>query len=276
MPRETEGTLADAMTRLRQTRDFILDLDGTVYLTDTLLPGALEFLEYLRKAGRRCVFITNNSSKTAEEYVEKLRRLRIQAALDNVYTSTDATLAWLSKQEGRKAYAIGTPSFVEKVRAAGYEITDERPDWVVLGFDTMITYDKIKRAAKALREGARFVATHPDATCPTAEGPVPDTGSFVRLFESATGKSPVICGKPYPAMVEGALARIGGRPERAAIIGDRLYTDMAMGRAAGILAVLVLTGETKRADIDKAPEAHRPDIVFEDLRSALVAMMSGA
>lgn len=262
----------DALVRLRATQSFILDLDGTVYLSDTLLPGAIEFLEHLRRTGRRYVFITNNSSKTIEEYVEKLRRLGIDASIDNVYTSADATLAWLARQEGRRVYAVGTPSFVEKVRASGYEITDDRPDWVMLGFDTGITYDKIRRAARALRLGARFVATHPDINCPTADGPIPDTGSFIKLFEAATGKSPVICGKPYPTMVEGALTRIGGRPEQAAIIGDRLYTDVAMGRAAGILAVLVLSGETNRADMDKAPEEHRPEIVFDNLARVLEAL----
>jgi HAD superfamily hydrolase (TIGR01457 family) len=260
------------MRRLKEAETFILDLDGTVYLSETLLPGAREFLEHLVRAGKRYVFITNNSSKTAEEYVTKLTRLGLRATIENVYTSLDATLAWLARQEGRRAYAVGTASFVEKIRAAGYEITDERPDWVVLGFDTTITYDKIRRAAKALRGGARFVATHPDINCPTAEGPVPDTGAFIKLFEAATGKSPVICGKPYAAMVEGALGRLGGSAERAAIIGDRLYTDMAMGRAAGILAVLVLSGETRREDIGRAPEEHRPDLVFQDLAGALEAL----
>ena len=262
----------DASKRLLETETFILDLDGTVYLSDTLLPGAREFIEFLAQSRRRYVFITNNSSRTAAEYVGKLNRLGLAATADNVYTSLDATLAWLRNQTGRRVFPLGTPSLVAEVRAAGYDITDEAPDWVLLGFDTAITYDKIKRAARALRGGARFVATHPDVTCPTAEGPVPDTGAFIKLFEAAAGKSPFICGKPYPPMMKGALARLGGRPERSAIIGDRLYTDMAMGREAGILAVLVLSGETNREDIARAPEAHRPELVFENLAGVLAAM----
>lgn len=264
--------MSNQLTRLRNTSTFILDLDGTVYLSNTLLPGAREFLEYLKSSGRRYVFITNNSSRTAEEYVEKLTRLGISATLDNVYTSLDATLAWLAKQEGRKVFAVGTPSFVAKVAASGYEIVDHDPDWVLLGFDTTITYEKIRLAAKALMGRARFVATHPDITCPTADGSVPDTGSFIKLFEAATGKSPIICGKPFPAMVEGALGRLGGLPETAAIIGDRLYTDMAMGRASGILAVLVLSGETKRPDVATAPPEHKPDLVFDNLAGVLAAL----
>ncbi len=265
--------MSDPLDRLRATETFILDLDGTVYLTATLLPGALDFLAYLKSSGRRFVFITNNSSRTAAEYVEKLSRLGIDASLDNVYTSLDATLAWLAKQPGERVYPLGVPSLVEAVRAAGYEITERDPDWVLLGFDTTITYDKIRTAARALLGGARFVATHPDLTCPTDRGPVPDTGSFIRLFEAATGKSPVICGKPYPSMVEGALSKLGGACERAAIIGDRLYTDMAMGRASGALAVLVLSGETRAEDVPKAPAEHQPDLVFDNLAAVLAALM---
>jgi len=261
-----------ALARLGAAESFILDLDGTVYLSDTLLPGAREFVEYLRESGKRFVFITNNSSRTPEEYVGKLTRLGLPAALDNVYTSLDATLAWLARRKGRRLFPLGTPAFVEKVRAAGYEITGESPDWVLLGFDTTIDYDKIRRAARAILAGARFVATHGDFVCPTAEGPVPDAGSFIRLFEAATGKSPVICGKPYPTMIDGALSKLGRPRETAAIIGDRLYTDMAMGRAAGILAVLVLSGETRRADVAKAPKEHQPDVIFENLAGVLSAL----
>ena len=232
------------LARLARTRTFILDLDGTVYLSSTLLPGALDFLAALERTGRRHVFITNNSSRTAVEYVAKLGGLGIRASRDNIYTSLDATLAWLSKQEGRRVYALGVPSLIEEVRAAGYEITDDRPDWVLLGFDMTLDYDKICRAARAIRLGARFVATHADLVCPTADGPIPDAGAMIKMFEAATGKSPVVCGKPEAPMVEGALARLAGRPEEAAIIGDRLYTDIAMGNATGILSILVLSGDT--------------------------------
>jgi len=257
------------LKRLCETETFVLDLDGTMYLSDVLLPGAREFIAYLGATGKRFVFITNNSSKTAKEYVEKLTRLGIPATLENVYTSLDATIAWLVRQEGRRVYALGTASFTKQLEQAGFTITDNRPDWVLLGYDTTIDYEKIRRAARVIRAGARFVATHPDINCPTSDGPVPDAGAFIRLFEAATGKSPVICGKPYPSMVEGALGRLGGKPERAAIVGDRLYTDMAMGRAAGILAVLVLSGETHEADIAHAPEDHRPHLVFENLAGVL-------
>ncbi|MHC4714616.1 MAG: HAD-IIA family hydrolase [Planctomycetota bacterium] len=210
---------SDVLARLRAAREFIIDLDGTVYLSDALIDGSKGFIDYLGESGRRYVFITNNSSRTAEEYVVKLTRLGIHVALENIYTSLDATLAWLSKQPGRRVLPLGTDTFVEKVRSTGYEIVREDPDWVLLGFDTTLTYEKIRAAARALLNGAGFVATHPDLVCPTAEGPIPDTGSFIRMFEGATGKSPAICGKPYPAMVEGALSRLSGSTDTAAVIG---------------------------------------------------------
>ncbi len=263
------------LQRLKNTETFLLDLDGTVYLSDTLLPGALDFLNHLRETGLRFVFITNNSSRTADEYIVRLSSLGIPCAADEIYTSLDATLAWLAGQPGRTVYPLGTPAFVEKVRAAGYEITPDSPDWVLLGFDTTLTYEKIRTAARALLSGSGFVATHPDVVCPTADGPIPDTGSFIRMFEAATGKTPVICGKPYPSMVAGALSKLSTSPERAAIIGDRLYTDMAMGRAAGILSVLVLSGETRESDVPKAPPDHHPDLVFDNLAAVLATLQKG-
>jgi HAD superfamily hydrolase (TIGR01450 family) len=267
-------TLSSYNTRLTDVDTFILDLDGTVYLSDRLIEGALDFLTFLRETGRRFVFITNNSSRTAEEYIERLGRLGIECPPEAVYTSLDATLAWLAGQSGRRVMPLGVPSFVEKVRAAGYEIVRDEPDWVLLGFDQTIDYDKIRAAARALLAGAGYVATHPDLVCPTVDGPIPDTGSFIKMFEAATGRTPVICGKPYPAMIQGALSRLGGSTERAAIIGDRLYTDMAMGRAAGILAVLVLSGETKAADVKKAAGEHRPHLVFDNLAAVLAEMQA--
>jgi len=256
----------------RNIDTFILDLDGTVYLSDHLIEGAADFLRFLRDSGRRFVFITNNSSRTAEEYVNKLTRLGIECSLENIYTSLDATLAWLAGQEGRRVLPLGVPSLVEEVKTSGFEIVESEPDWVLLGFDQTLTYDKIRSAARALLGGAGFVATHPDVVCPTADGPIPDTGSFIKMFEAATGRTPVICGKPYPAMIEGALARLGSGAERTAIAGDRLYTDMAMGRAAGIMAILVLSGETRLGDIETAPPEHRPHLVFENLGALLAAM----
>ncbi len=263
---------AKHLARLKKIETFILDLDGTVYLSNTLIQGAREFIDFQRSDGRRFVFITNNSSRTEAEYADKLGLLGIKCRPEDIYTSLDATLAWMKGRQGHKVLALGTPSLVEKVRETGYEITSDAPDWVLLGFDTTLDYEKIRTAARAILAGARFVATHPDLTCPTADGPIPDTGSFIRMFEAATGKSPVICGKPFPAMVEGALARLDGSPDTTCIIGDRLYTDTAMGRATGILAVLVLSGETAANNIEAAPPEHRPDLVFENLAGVLAAL----
>lgn len=240
---------------------FLLDMDGTVYLGDRLFDGVQEFLQSLRDSRRRFLFFTNNSSKDAAEYAEKLRRLGIEATPEEVITSGEATVAYLTGEAGvGRAYVLGTPSFEREVAAGGIELDSGRPDAVVLGFDLTLTYEKINTACRLIRAGVPFVASHPDLNCPTPEGPIPDCGAITAMITAATGVAPVVIGKPNHYMVDAALARVGKKPEQTAIVGDRLYTDMEMGFRSGLCTVLVLSGETTEEDVARAER--KPDLIL--------------
>jgi 4-nitrophenyl phosphatase/NagD protein len=254
------------MADLSALRGFLLDMDGTVYLSERLLPGAAEFLAALRHREHPFLFFTNNSSTTGSAYSERLRRLGLPARREDVLTSGDAAIAWLRARGLRRLCLLATPAVEAEFAAAGFELEGAGgrgapPEAVVLAFDKSLTYEKLARAARHLDEGALFVATHPDKVCPIAGGRIPDVGAMLALFESACERRPdAVIGKPSPLMVEMALPRLGRCAEEVAIIGDRTYTDMRMGRAAGLTTILVLSGET-RAD----PGSPDVDFVFDDL-----------
>ena len=250
---------------LQRTTAFLIDLDGTTYLGSRLLPGACEFVERLRASKRRFLFLTNNPSKDAREYCEKLRRLGIVVSEREVFTSGMATVRFLLKKGlKRRIFLLGTPSLEREFTEAGFTLADDAPDYVVLAFDSTITYAKIEKAAHLLRAGVEFVATNPDLVCPTEHGYLPDCGSFMALFKAATGREPRVIGKPNREMAHAALDLLGARPEQSAMIGDRLYTDMRMAKETGMKAILVLSGETKEADIGKSP--WKPDLVLASLK----------
>ena len=245
----------------REVSCFLLDMDGTLYLGDRLFQGVPEFLQRLRESGRKFLFFTNNSSRDAAEYADKLHRLGIEAAPEEVITSGEATVAYLKGEAAaRRAYVLGTPSFEREVAAAGIELDSARPDAVVLGFDLTLTYEKINTACRLIRAGVPFVASHPDLNCPTAEGPIPDCGAMTAMITAATGVAPLVIGKPNRYMVDAALARTGKEPDQTAIVGDRLYTDMEMGFRSGLHTVLVLSGETTEADVARAER--RPELIL--------------
>ncbi len=243
---------------------FLLDMDGTVYLSDRLFPGAAEFLARLHASGRDFLFFTNNSSRDAAGYVEKLGRLGIPVEKRQVLTSGEATVNYLRDVAGvRRVYPLGTESFEGELLAGGLEPDDREPQAVVLAFDLNLTYDRLRRACHFIRAGVPFVATHPDLTCPTSEGPVPDCGAMTALITAATGVEPVVIGKPHHHMAEAALRRLGGTAEHTAIVGDRLYTDMEMGFRAGMKTILVLSGETTRETLARAER--EPDLVVPSI-----------
>lgn len=252
------------VTRLEKISAFFLDMDGTTYLGDRALPGAGAFLGLLRQMGKRYLWLTNNSSRSAAEWAEKLRRMGFEAEAADVYTSTEATIAYLRRLHGgARLFVLGTESLERDLEGAGFRLAAGDPDFVVVGFDLTLTYDKLRRACHLLRSGVPFIATHPDRTCPTPEGFIPDCGAICALLTEATGVRPKILGKPYPEIVAGALERLGVGREAVAMVGDRLYTDIRMARDAGIAAILVLTGETKAEDLREA--GVRPDYVFGSL-----------
>ena len=260
---------------LRSIRAFLMDMDGTVYLGTRLLPGAKGFFRLLDRRGIPYLFFTNNSSRDRFLYRDKLAGMGLDVNADRIITSGEATALYITtRTPHRRLYVLGTPSLEEEFRRAGLVLAEENVDAVVLGFDTTLTYAKLERACHLLRGGAAFIATHPDNVCPTERGPVPDCGSMAALLRKATGVRPVVVGKPERRMVAMALKKLGPgyRARDVAIVGDRLYTDIRMGRRAGLTAILVLSGETKREELARTRDV--PDYVFPSIRE-LAAEMRG-
>jgi 4-nitrophenyl phosphatase len=262
------------LERLARARCFLLDMDGTVYLGDRLIDGALAFLNELQVQGKTYLFLTNNSSKNSRLYAAKLKRLGIPGAENQVLTSGAATALHLQRRSpGARVYVVGTPALESEFETRGFKLSDDKPDFVILGFDTGITYAKLWRLCDLVSAGCPYIATHPDNVCPTETGYMPDIGATIAFVQAATGRHPdLIVGKPNQFMVE-AAADITGLPvSDHCMIGDRLYTDIALGAAAGIPSVLVLSGETAVAEVADSP--YQPDFVFADLGALAAAMKS--
>ncbi len=253
------------MRNLQNIRLFLLDMDGTVYLGDRLLPGASEFINLLTSRGIDFLFLTNNSSKHRRQYAEKLNRLGLPVDESRIFTSGEATAIYLRKAKpGAKIYLVGTPALEEEFRQHGFTLVqDETPDYAVLGFDTTLTYAKLWRLCDLVRQGVPYIATHPDFNCPIEGGYMPDIGAMIAFVEASTGRRPdVVVGKPNRPIIEAVSERTALPLEQICMIGDRLYTDIALG-AAGIVTVLVLSGEARREDLPTAP--HQPDYVLQNL-----------
>jgi HAD superfamily hydrolase (TIGR01450 family) len=257
--------------RLANLRHFLLDMDGTLYLGGRLLPGAEALLAYLRASGRSVLFLTNNPTRHGAEYSEKLRRLGIPAAAEEVLTAGAATVRYLRMHTPyRRVFALGTPSFEAELREAGIDPGAEAPEAVVLAFDTTLTYAKLERAALLLAQGLPYIATNPDRVCPTERGFIPDCGATAALLEAATGRRPKFIGKPDPELARLAMEKLGASPASTAMVGDRLYTDLEMARLAGMTGILLLSGETQRAALEASGQ--RVDFVFEDAAALLEAL----
>jgi HAD superfamily hydrolase (TIGR01457 family) len=242
-------------------------MDGTVYLGNKLLPGADAFISVLRRRGIEYLFLTNNSSRDKQAYVDKLAAMGIGVESNQVLTSGEATAIYLKAiKPGAKVFLLGTPALAQEFSAYGFQLAgrDESPDFVVLGFDTTLTYQKLWDACDLIREGTDYVATHPDFNCPLEGGKyMPDAGAIIAFIEASTGCRPKVIGKPNKEIVEAALTRIHAGREEIAIVGDRLYTDIAMGQEAGLSSILVLSGETRPEDLNESQ--FRPDYVFASL-----------
>ena len=251
---------------------FILDMDGTFYLDDSLLPGAAELLETLKARGKKAIFFTNNSSLGPFDYVEKLRKMGVNVSDNSVVTSGEVTAEYMLKEYGpSRIFLLGTPQLRRVFESYGHLVVDEDPDFVVLGFDKTLTYEKLKKACIFLRVGKKYIATHPDVNCPSKEGPIPDAGSIMAAIETSTGRKPdLIVGKPNPLVVEVISRKFNVPKEKMAIVGDRLYTDIKLGKNAGIVSILVLTGETTPEDL--AASSIKPDFVFASLKELCEAV----
>jgi HAD superfamily hydrolase (TIGR01450 family) len=253
---------------------YAFDLDGTVYLGDAPLPGAIETIGRIRQAGRRVVFVTNNPLHTAEDYAGKLRGFGVAATTADVVTATDALVSYLSAAcPQAQLLVLGEPLLLETLSAAGFVLTGDPAlaDMVVVSFDRTFDYAKLLAAYRALRlGGARLVATNPDPYCPTPDGGLPDCAAMLAAVQACSGAvAEAVVGKPSGHMAAAVLDRLGVTAERAAMVGDRLSTDMVMARSAGMAAVLVLTGATSPADLAAAEPPAVPDYVIQTLSELL-------
>ena len=252
---------------LSEKRLFLLDMDGTLYLDDRLFDRVPDFLSHIRRIGGRYLFLTNNSSRGVEGYMEKLARMGIPSGPEDYLTSVDAAIDHLRRFcPGKKCYVFGTRSFLGQLRDAGIPVThrlEDDVDILLCGFDRELTFRKLEDACILLNRGVTWLATNPDWVCPTWYGSVPDCGSVCRMLTTATGREPVVIGKPQPEMALLAMERTGFSPEQTVLLGDRLYTDIACGVNAGIDTVFVLSGEGTQADI-AAYQIH-PTWVYPDI-----------
>lgn len=262
---------------LDNVKGFLLDMDGTLYLGERAIDGARVFLAAARSLGCRVLCLTNNSSRDAGMYYEKMQRLGLPVSQDEILTSGDATAMYVAGQLGRgkSLHVAGTAALRRVFREAGFTVTRNNPQAVVLGFDTTLTYASMRRLCDLVRAGLPYYATHPDYNCPTEQGPIPDIGAMIAFVKASTGREPdAVIGKPNRFIAEAAAARMGLPLENLAVVGDRLYTDIAMGLGLGIPAVLVLSGETSRQDL--ALSSWQPDYVFENIGELAVLMKNTA
>jgi 4-nitrophenyl phosphatase len=250
---------------LAGVRCFLLDMDGTFYLGERLLEGALEFIGVLRQQSCEYVFLTNNSSKDSQQYAEKITRLGLPISRDKILTSGEATAMHVQSQKpGARVYIVGTAALENEFRARDLVLVEETPDFAILGFDTSLTYAKLWKLCDHVRAGIPYIATHPDYNCPTENGFMPDIGATIAFVKASTGRDPdLIVGKPNRLLVEKAADRTGIPVSAMCMIGDRLYTDIALGAAAGIPTILVLSGETQANEVIMSP--HRPSYIFQNL-----------
>lgn len=251
---------------LDRIRLFVLDMDGTFYLGNRMIPGSMDFLEKVRASGRDYLFFTNNSSRTSQDYIAKLGRMGCVIEDRDIMTSGDVTIQYINTHyKGKSVYLMGTKALRDSFAEAGIHLVDnEQPDVAVAAFDMELTYEKLTKLCTYVRNGAVFLATHLDINCPTDTGFIPDCGAFCAAVSLSTGKEPRYLGKPFAETLEMILQRTGLRREEIAFVGDRLYTDVATGVRNGSAGLLVLSGETKLSDVENS--SVKPDGIFRDLQ----------
>jgi len=245
---------------LKEKKVFFFDLDGTLYLENVLFNGVHKFIKQIKTLGKRIFFLSNNSSISTDEYLVKLRNLGLNVNIEDIIISTHPTIQYLKEIKIEKIFLLGTKSLQSEFIENGFEITDKNPEIIVLGFDKELTYEKLAKASYFLQDNLPYIATHPDKVCPTRKGYIPDAGAIISLLFEATGKKPKIFGKPNKEMLLFKLRELNISPKDAVIVGDRLYTDIRMGKEAGVTTICVLSGETSREMIEKSEI--KPDIIL--------------
>ena len=247
-----------------QPTTWLLDMDGVLIHEEVALPGAEKFLSRLQELDKEFLVLTNNSIYTRRDLSARLADVGLNVPEERIWTSAVATAQFLANQiPDASAYVIGEAGLKTALHNVGYTLTDTDPDFVVLGESRTYSFQNITQAVQLIDQGARFVATNPDATGPSPEGPIPATGSVAALLTEATGREPYFVGKPNPAMIRSGLNRIGAHSESTAMVGDRMDTDVVAGLEAGLTTYLVLTGSTDRDELTEF--AYRPDDVVESV-----------
>lgn len=250
----------------KEIKLYLFDMDGTLYLGNQLFDFTVELLEKLRESGKRYMFMTNNSSKSVQAYIQKLAALGISATYEDFITSSQATAYYLKKYHPNAVlYVCGTQSLKEELSDNGFTVTEnlDAVDCIVMGFDTELTFQKLHDVSYLLNtRELPYIATNPDYVCPTEFGSVPDCGSMCDMIFNATGKRPVVIGKPEALMPMLAMEEAGCSPKETAVVGDRIYTDIKSGLNAGAVTILVMSGETTQEILDASPD--KPDVVMND------------
>ena len=248
---------------------FIFDMDGTVYLGGRPFEFAKRFISNLKKSGKRVLFFTNNASHTDSFYINKLVEMGFEVESNEIMTSGDVTAEYLKRhRKGKSVYLLGVQELIDDFSNKGIDLVDgktEKTDIVVTSFDTTLTYKKLDNACRLIRNGAEFLSTHPDFNCPTETGFIPDSGAITAFITASTGKTPTYFGKPYRETIEMISEATGVDRNDMCIFGDRLYTDIALGKKFGVTSVLVLSGETQPSDVEAANDDDKPDFVFASL-----------
>ena len=254
---------------IKDKKLYIFEMDGTVYLGGRPFDFAIRFIKNLKDSGKRVLFFTNNASHTDSFYIAKLKRLGFDVNEDEIMTSGDVTIEYLNRhRSGKSVYLVGVDELIDDFASKGIKLIDgksESADIVVTSFDTTLTYEKLDNACRLIRNGAEFLSTHPDYNCPTETGFIPDSGAITAFITASTRKLPTYFGKPYRETIEMISEATGVCREDMCIFGDRLYTDIALGKKFGVTSVLVLSGETQPDDVDAAEVADKPDFVFGSL-----------
>lgn len=259
----------DAGHILDSIRCFALDMDGTIYLGEKWIDGAQDFLQKIIDSGREYVFLTNNSSKNAAVYVEKLHRMGLETDESRIVTSGQATIYYLQKHfQGKKVFLLGNPLLQREFEQAGILLEDEHPDVVVTAFDTSLDYQKLCKVCDHVRAGLPYLATHPDYNCPTETGFIPDAGAIHAFIHASAFRYPDrIIGKPNGDIIEYLMTRVSRKREQIAMVGDRLYTDIAAGRNNGLKSILVLSGEA--ALHDALASEVKPHLIFDSVKEMI-------
>ena len=250
---------------IQDVRCFLLDMDGTFYLGEKIIPGSLDFIRRVEETGRDFLFLTNNSSHNAAFYVQRLKRMGLEIGREKVLTSGEATAALVKEMyPGKRAFVLGNEFLIEEMREAGVPVDMQNPEIVVVGYDTTLDYKKMTAVCDFVRAGLPYIATHPDFNCPTETGFAPDLGAIMAFIEASTGRrADRVVGKPHTGIVQAALRRTGLSAGQMAMVGDRLYTDIETGLKSGMLSILVLSGETTPQMLAEYP--NKPDLVFDRL-----------